>query len=352
MELNEAVRHGQVMTDPADSPSSPVAAVSSPTAWARAVGIGIGLAMLIGVLVTAFAWPATESAPRDVPIAAVASAEATAQLEEQLATAVPGGFELRPVPDIEAARQLIYDREVYGALVLEPAGSPHVLTASAASPVVAQLIQGVAGRLAAQGSEGSAAPVEDVVPLPEADPRGSGFAAAALPMVIGGMIVGIATSFLVGGVWRRVGGAVAAALAAGVVVTVVTQVWLGVLDGHAWTNVGAIALTIAAMAMTLIGLVAMIGPRGIPIGAVAMFLLGNPLSGVASAPEMLPTGWGTLGQLLPPGAGGTLLRSTSFFDGAVVTGPILVLGTWLAVGLALAALGHRLRPGQHQALVT
>jgi hypothetical protein len=29
---------------------------------------------------------------------------------------------------------------------------------------------------------------------------------------------------------------------------------------------------------------------------------------------MLPTGWGTLGQMLPPGAGGSLLRSTAFFE--------------------------------------
>ena len=81
-----------------------------------------------------------------------------------------------------------------------------------------------------------------------------------------------------------------------------------------------------------------------------MFLIGNPISGVASAPEMLPTGWGTLGQMLPPGAGGSLLRSTAFFDGAAAAGPVLILAAWLAAGLVLAALGRRFRSASHHPL--
>jgi hypothetical protein len=57
-----------------------------------------------------------------------------------------------------------------------------------------------------------------------------------------------------------------------------------------------------------------------------MVLVGNPLSGISSAPERLPEPAGALGPLLPPGAGGSLLRSTAFFDGA---------------GVGLAALGRR-----------
>jgi hypothetical protein len=70
-----------------------------------------------------------------------------------------------------------------------------------------------------------------------------------------------------------------------------------------------------------------------------MMLLGNPLSGMTSAPEMLPNGWSTLGQLLPPGAAGTALRSVSFFDGAGAARPLVVLACWLVGGLALCALG-------------
>ena len=47
-----------------------------------------------------------------------------------------------------------------------------------------------------------------------------------------------------------------------------------------------------------------------------MVLIGNPFSGVGSAPELLPQPIGAIGQLMPPGAGGNLLRSTGFFDGA------------------------------------
>jgi hypothetical protein len=323
---------------------------SPPTPWQKVLGIGLGLAALVGVLVTVFAWPAAESRPRDVPIALVGTPEASAQVEQQITAAMPGAFDVEPVPDMEAARELIRDREAYGAIVLEPSGTPRVLTASAASPAVAQLLQGVADRMTQQATGAPAAQVDDLVPLPDDDPRGAGFTAAALPMVIGGMIVGIAMSFLVAGVRRRVGGALLAAAAAGPVATLVVQPWLGSLESNYWANSAAITLTIAAISMTLIGLNALIGPPGIGLGALIMFLLGNSLSGVASAPDMLPTGWGTLGQLLPPGAGGTLLRSVSFFDGAAAGRPVLVLACWLAGGLLLAALGSRTRPGSHPAL--
>lgn len=345
MELNELTADRPA---PAGSPRP--AGASPPTSWRRAVGFGLGLAILVGVLVTAFAWPPAESAPRDIPVAIAGSAEATTQLEQQLATAMPGALEIERATDADAARQLIRDRDAYGAIVLEPTGPPRVLIASAGSPVVAQLLNGIADQLTEQAAGAPAPRVEDVVPLSEDDPRGSVFTAAALPMVIGGMVIGILLSFVVAGVWRRIAGALAAAVAAGWVITLVTQAWLGALDGNPWANAGAVGLVIAAISMTMIGLVALIGPAGIGIGAVIMFLIGNSLSGVASAPEMLPTGWGTLGQLLPAGAGGTLLRSTAYFDGAAASGPVLVLSAWLISGLVLAALGRRFRPASHHAI--
>ncbi|SEU43652.1 hypothetical protein [Nonomuraea wenchangensis] len=74
-----------------------------------------------------------------------------------------------------------------------------------------------------------------------------------------------------------------------------------------------------------------------------MMLIGNPLSGAATAPEMLP-GWsGVVGRLLPPGAGGQLLRSTAFFDGRGASHSVVVLVAWLTTGVVLCLAG-RLRP--------
>ncbi len=317
------------------------------TGWGRVLAIGLGLAVLVGVLVTAFAWPAVESKPRDIPIAVVGPPEAAAQVEQQLDTAVPGGFAVKSATDPEAARHLIRNREVYGAIVLDPAGPPQLMTASAAGPAVAQVLQMLATEMAQQGAEAPAVQVEDVVPLSDEDPRGAGFAAAALPMVLGGLIVGLAMSFGVAGVWRGIAGALLAAVAAGLAITLVVQTWFGALEGSYWANAGVISLTTFAIATALIGLYSVIGLPGIGLGWLLLFLLGNPLSGMASAPEMLPSGWGTLGQLLPPGAGGTLLRSTAYFDGAAATTPVLVLTAWVVGGLILAALGRNSRWATH-----
>jgi hypothetical protein len=295
------------------------------------------LTALLTVLLIAFAWPAARSEPRDLPLAVAGPSQLAGQLQAGLEQAMPGGFEITGVPDRAAAVQAIKDRDVYGAIVLDPQ-NPEVLTASAGGPAVAQILAQLPGRLAAQ-TGGVAPKVTDIVPLPSDDPRGAGLAAGALPLVLGGIIGAGALTQLVKGGRSRVIGAVGFAAAGALALTAVLQYWLGSLEGSYWGNAGVIALSIGAISLTLLGLEWLLGTAGLALGGAVMMLLGNPLSGLTSAPEMLPSGWGAFGQFLPPGAAGTALRSVSFFDGAGAGRPFLVLGCWLLLGLVLCGLG-------------
>src|SRR5918911_366988 len=106
-----------------------------------------------------------------------------------------------------------------------------------------------------------------------------------------------------------------AALEAAGLVAAILQYWFGSIDG-AVVHVGlGLSLGIAAISLLLLGLESLFGIAGYAVGAAVVMLLGNPLSGLTSAPEFLPSGWGALGRLLPPGATGTLLRSNAYFDG-------------------------------------
>jgi hypothetical protein len=92
------------------------------------------------------------------------------------------------------------------------------------------------------------------------------------------------------------------------------------------------------------GLHALLGEAGAILGLLSMILIGNPFSGVGSAAEMLPRPVGDLGQLMPPGAGGNLLRSTGYFDGAAAGGHVAVLAVWALAGFAaLLVAGARAR---------
>ncbi|MEU8224884.1 hypothetical protein [Kribbella sp. NPDC048915] len=292
------------------------------------------LTAILTVLLIAFAWPAARSGPRDLPLVVAGPPAAVQQVEAGLEQAMPGGFELTAVPDREAAVQRIKDRDAYGAIVLNQA-QPEVLTASAAGPAVAQILNQLAGHISPQ----SPAKVTDVVPLPEDDPRGAGLAAGALPLVLGGLLAaGVLTQLVRPGA-KRVVGALGFAVAGGLALAAVLQYWLGSFEGSYLGNAGVIALSIAAISLTVLGLEWLMGTAGIALGGAVMMLLGNPLSGMTSAPEMLPSGWGALGQLLPPGAAGTALRSVSYFDGAGIGRPLAVLGGWLLLGVVICGIG-------------
>ncbi len=282
---------------------------------------------VIAAALSLFAWPAARLAPRDLPVGIAGPPAAPAALTERR-----GAFAVRRYRDEAAATQGIRQREVYGALVVAPSG-PTLLVASGASPVVAQLLQ--------QGLAAPANPqVRDIVPADPQDPRGAAFAASVLPLILAGILSGVLVATARGRLRGQVVVLVATAALAGAAADLIAQGWLGVLSGPWLANTGALALVVLAIGCAAAGLTGLLGRAGILIAVLTMVFIGNPWSGIVTAPELLPRPTGTIGQLLPPGAGGNLLRSTAFFDGEGAGDHLLVLAAWVAGGLLLVALAR------------
>ena len=110
---------------------------------------------------------------------------------------------------------------------------------------------------------------------------------------------------------------------------------LGSIEDNLWGVAAGLALGVLSALLVMLGLGTMFGKAGLATGAALALLVGNPLSGLTSAPEMLPGGWGTVGQLLPQGATATLLRSTAYFAGSGAAMAIAVLTGWAVAGLVL-----------------
>lgn len=298
----------------------------------RAVAVGLGAALLQAVMLIAFAWPAINSEPSDLPLA-VAGPQADAVVE-QLNARAPGAFEIAPYADEPAARQAIADREVYGAIITG-GGPPRVLNASGAGPAVAQALNGLAQQL----SGTPAVQAEDVVPAAPEDPRGVGFGAIALPLVMSGIAAGVLLTLVLPSAIGRLGGALSFAVTSGLLSMAIVQGWLSILPGNYLLLAAAAGLVSFAVAGTVTGTATALGRAGLGLAALVMLLIGNPLSGATSAPELLPQPLGALGQLLPPGASASVLRSVAFFDGAGVGRPLLVVSAWAGLAVVLLAIG-------------
>ncbi|MFD3706082.1 hypothetical protein ACFWUP_23330 [Nocardia sp. NPDC058658] len=298
----------------------------------RAVALGLAATAIQALMLIAFAWPAVNLAPRDLPIAV--AGPASAQLTQQLQQRDPEAFEITTLPDASAARNALADREIYGAIVTGN-GAPQVLVASAAAPAVAQQLTAVAQQL----SGVPAVTPQDVIATDPDDPRGAGFGSMVLPLVMSGIAAGVLLTLLVSSFGARLAGLATFAVAGGLLSTLVSHTWLSILPGS-YLELAAIAgLASFAVAATIVGLAAAIGRPGIGLGTLTMLLIGNPFSAATSAPELLPQPWGTIGQLLPPGAAASLLRSAAYFNGAGAAGPLTVLLVWAATGLALLGVG-------------
>lgn len=293
-----------------------------------------GLVVVIAVLLLAFTLPGVHAQPNQLPVAIVASGQQKSQIESALTTAGPGTFDIDPAASPAEARAQVLHRQVYAAFVAQP----HRLTvdtASAASEAVSTLLTAQAHRIATVMR--TPVTVHDLRPFTSRDPRGVGLAAGALPVSLGGWIAAIGMLALIVGTWQLAITAVGFAAAGGLGLAGLLYA-IGSVTGNYFADAAVAALGIAATCFLVLGLNRLLKGAGLAVAAVLLILLGNPLSGLSSAPQLLPGPWGTLGQLLPPGATGTLLRNVSFFGGAAITTPLITLSAWLAAGVVMYAV--------------
>ncbi|UUU32346.1 hypothetical protein JIX56_21935 [Streptomyces sp. CA-210063] len=298
----------------------------------------VGLAAVVVAMLCAFALPSIHSGPHDIPVGATGPQAATAAVGKALAGEE---WDVTTYDDEKALKTAIEDRDVMGGIVLAQ-GRITVYTATAAGAQSAASLTGVVTALAKQ--QQAEVTVTDLKPFPADDPKGAGFSSAALPMIFGGMIPAVILSRLFpghAGLRLRLAGGVAFAVVAGFAVTAMLQYGTGSLSGTYWLTSLGLSLGMAALALTLLGLESLRGMAGFGLGAAVIMLLGNPLSGLAGGPHWLPDGWATLGQFLPPGASGSLLRANAFFDGTGAGSPALTLGCWVLLGLALILIADR-----------
>lgn len=315
-----------------------------PPAALRAAGIVIALTAAIAIVAIAFALPASRSKPHDVPVGVAGPQAATSQIAERLEQQAPGAFSVTYYPGENALREAILHRNVYGGIAFGPQG-PTLLTATGGSPAVAQLLTQIGNGVAAHS--GVPLHTEDLAPPTTQDPRGTGLAASALPITLAGILPAAALVLaLRREVWTRLTAAIAFSALAGITVAALLRYVFGSIDSNLWGVAAGLTLGIAAAGLLMLGLGSLFGKVGLAVGAALALLLGNPLSGLTAAPEMLPAGWGQLGQLLPQGATATLLRSTAYFNGAGADTAIIVLSCWVIVGLALVIMAALRRPAR------
>jgi hypothetical protein len=302
----------------------------------------IALPLLVALLFTALSLPAAKSGPHHVPLGITGPTPAVSAVTAALGARDADAFQVSRYADVDALRAAILDRDVYGGLAVDTSGTT-VFTASGASPAIATTVSALETALGQQS--GRPVTVEDLVPLPPGDPRGTGLAAAALPLTMAGVLPAI----LFGRAfparrWVAAGGAAIAALTIGTAVAALLVWPLGAVASFSWSDVAVLAWGSAAISLTLLGLRTLLGTPGLGLGIVLVVLLGSPLSGLAGAPELLPAGWGAVGRLLPPGATSQALRSSAYFDGAGSGGPLLVLSCWVLAGLVLLGVARTRHP--------
>jgi hypothetical protein len=296
----------------------------------RPIGIAAAVVALQALLVAFFAWPALKLGPHDLPVVVAGPPAAVQQMQGRLDQLKPGGFEVTGAADPD---QALRDRDAYAAFIPGPDGSMSVHVASAASPTVAALLS--------QQFAGTPVKVVDVVPVDPDDPRGAGLASAFLPMLITAIIAAVLLWQGVRSIGGRLGGLILFAVLAGLGEAAVLQYFFHALPGTYLANAAVLGLVSAAISGVVLGLASLLGRVGIALGVLAVFVIGNPLSAINAAPELLPQPWGAIGQFFPPGAGMTLLRSVAYFDGAHAATTAWTLTAWAVTGVLLLGLARR-----------
>ncbi|WP_405897048.1 DUF3533 domain-containing protein [Streptomyces sp. NBC_00727] len=306
----------------------------------RAALLVIGVLALQLLFIASYIGALHNPKPTDVPFGVVAPQQVSARLVTEL-DGLPGGpLDPRAVADEATARRQILDREIDGALIVDPRDTRDtVLVASGGGTVLANSLTKIIKQ--AELSRKRTARAADVAPASHQDFDGLSSFYLAVGWCVGGYLCASILAISAGSrpanrqrALIRTGVMALYAIAGGIGGAVIIGPVLDALPGSFWGMSGLGALTVFAVGMITLALEALTGIVGIGLAVLLVVIAGNPSAGGAFPLPMLPDFWRAIGPALPPGASTWTARSIAYFRGNAVTGPLLVLSAWAVVGTA------------------
>ncbi|MFJ7423164.1 DUF3533 domain-containing protein [Streptomyces uncialis] len=318
----------------------------------RAALLVIGVVALQLLFIASYVGALHHPKPADVAFGVAAPAGAAERTMARL-DALPGDpLDTRTVRDAGQARAQIMEREIDGALVVDPAGRTDTLLVASGggAALSASLVKLVTEALAPQDRE---VRTEDVAPASPEDFEGLSSFYLVVGWCVGGYlcasILAISAGARPANAQRaviRLGALALASLAGGIGGAVIIGPILGALPGSVFALWGLGALVTFAVGAATLALQGLTGIVGIGLAILIVVIAGNPSAGGAFPSPMLPPFWKAIGPALPPGAGTWVARSIAYFHGNAVTGPLLVLSAWAVAGSGLTMLtAVRRKPG-------
>ncbi|MFH7596116.1 DUF3533 domain-containing protein [Streptomyces racemochromogenes] len=321
----------------------------------RAAVLVLGVLALQLAFITSYIGAFHHPKPSEIPLAVAAPSQPLAARTAERLGALPGEpLAPRAVADEATALAQIRNREVDGALIVDPARpTDRLLVASGAGASLSQALEQVVGL--AEKSQGRGLAVVDVAPAGRGDSRGLSSFYLVVGWCVGGYlcaaILAISAGARPANVHRaviRLGALLLYAIVAGLLGAVIAGPVLGALPGSITALWGLGTLVVFAVGALTLALQGLAGVVGIGLAILLVVVLGNPSAGGAYPYPLLPPFWRAIGPALPPGAGTYTGRSIAYFQGNGAAGPLLVLSAWAVAGSAVTlacALARRGRPG-------
>ncbi|MFI6015738.1 DUF3533 domain-containing protein [Streptomyces sp. NPDC051243] len=333
------------------TPRSPFLAEVKDAVTPRATLLVTGVVILHLLFIASYVGALHDPKPKDVPFGVVAPQAAAQQSVTHLENLPGDPLDPRALPDERTAREQILNREIDGALLINPAGTTDtLLVATGGGRVLATTLETLVTTL--EKSEARTLRTLDAAPADPHDANGLTSFYVTVGWCVGGYLCASIMTISSGAgrptprrsAIRLIAMAVVA-FVGGLGGALIVGPVLSALPGSIAALWGLGALIIFAVGAATLAFQAIFGMAGIGLVILIVVILGNPSAGGALPPPLLPPFWRDIGPALPPGAGTWATRSIAYFDGNDMTASLLVLSAWAAAGIAVTLLAATLRAG-------
>ncbi|MFE6787463.1 DUF3533 domain-containing protein [Streptomyces sp. NPDC057680] len=317
----------------------------------RAALLVVGVFALQLLFITSYVGALHHPKPRDVPFGVVAPQQVSAQLVGQLDRLPGAPLDPRAVAGEAAARNQILNREIDGALIVDPAGrTDTLLVASGGGTVLSSALETILTRV--EATQQRTVRTVDVAPASPEDFDGLSAFYLVVGWCVGGYICAAILAISAGSrpanrerAIIRLGVLAVYSVLGGLGGAVIVGPVLGALPGSVAALWGLGTLVVFAVGAATLALQSVFGIVGIGLAILLIVVAGNPSAGGAFPLPMLPPFWNAIGPALPPGAGTWAARSIAYFKGNDMTGSMLVLSAWAVVGAVVTLVMSSLKRG-------